>query len=106
MERRALLPFEHPLDRSLPAVRSGRGGDLGEDRVADPGLGRHALDGENLREPLGARDAHLVVFGIVEDERAALDRLQAQRRACEARPQVGRERDGGVAVAEHGEQAP
>src|SRR5438309_1647975 len=102
---RPLLPLEHPLNGALPTVRRRGSRGLREHRVPDPGLGRDALDGEDLRKPLGPRHPHLVVLGVLADERSLLYALEQQRRTRDARPQVGGGDHGGLAVAQQGHQA-
>jgi len=81
MQRRAALTFQHANDGALPAAQLGAGGDLGQHGIANPVRGGNALHREDLGETLGPRHAHLVVRGVIHNERPALDALQRQRRA-------------------------
>ena len=106
MEGCALLTLEHPGHGPEPAIhRSGPGG-LGQHRVPNPRFRGDSLDGDDLGEPGGPGDAHLVVLRVVDDERPSLDALEQQRRARDARSQVRRGDDGGLAVGKQGQQTP
>src|SRR3989442_5358054 len=90
MERRPLLSLQHRGHRAAPAVRGRSRGDLREHGIADPGLGGDPLDRDDFRKAFGARDPHLVVLGVVEDERPSLHAAQQQGRPRDAGPERGR----------------
>ena len=106
MDAGSLVALKHPGHGALPAICRGGRGDFREHRVADPGLGGNALDRQDLGEPLGACDPHLVVLGVVHDERPSFDRGDKERGAGDARAQRGRGDHDGPAVAQHREEAP
>src|SRR2546422_749009 len=87
MERRSLLSLQHGGHGAAPAVRGRRGGDLREHGIADPGLGGDPLHRDDFRETLGARDPHLVVLGVVEDEWPSLHAPQQQGWPRDAGPE-------------------
>src|SRR2546422_982339 len=87
MERRSLLALQHRGHGAAPAVRGRRGGDLREHGIADPGLGGDPLHRDDFRETLGARDPHLVVLGVVEDEWPSLHATQQQGWPRDAGPE-------------------
>ncbi|PYP27715.1 MAG: hypothetical protein DMD55_07770 [Gemmatimonadetes bacterium] len=63
------------------------------------------MHGHDLGQPLGPGYAHLVVLGVLKDERALLDAFEQQRRARDARPQVRGRNDAGLAVPQQGDEA-
>ena len=63
------------------------------------------MNGQDLPQPVGARDPHLVVLGVVDDERPPFHAGEEQRGARDARAHGRGRDDGGLAVGQQRDQA-